>query len=86
MRRAADNVLEVSVVDAKSPFDTLLKNAAASRQDRRNALDLASLRQQVQARDTLIRWVPHPRMIVDIMTKANVTKGNAALTHFLQTG
>ena len=30
--------------------------------------------------------MPHPRMPVDIMTKADVSRGNNALSHMLKTG
>eukprot|EP00959_Pyramimonas_sp_CCMP1952_P175918 3676039-Pyramimonas_sp.AAC.1 len=33
-----------------------------------------------------IRWVHHPAMTVDIMTKSNVSKGNASQFRMLKTG
>ena len=33
-----------------------------------------------------IRWIPHPKMPSDPMTKADVAKSNDALTHLLKSG
>ena len=79
----ADGVL---IVDAKSVFDTLGKPSAGSKQDRRSAIDLALLRQQFGRSGSTVRWVPHPMMPVDMMTKSDVGKGNAALTMLLKHG
>ena len=67
------------MVDAKSVFDTLLKQTADSKQDRRTAVDVALLWQSFENTGTEIRWVTHPRMPADIMTKSDVSKGNDAL-------
>ena len=71
------------VVDAKSVFDTLLKQTADSKQDRRKAVDVALPRQSFENKGTTIRWVTHPRMPADIMTRSDVSKGNDALGHVL---
>ena len=34
----------------------------------------------------MIRWIPRPRMPVDIMTKSDVARGNEALGEMLRTG
>lgn len=72
------------VTDAKSVFDTLLKPTAGSKQDRRSAIDLALLRQVVDSARAVVRWIPHPFMPADIMTKSDVRRGNAALTCLLR--
>ena len=54
--------------------------------DRRTAVDLALLGQSFQAAGTTIRWIPHPRTPADMMTKSDISKGNAALTEMLRTG
>eukprot|EP00959_Pyramimonas_sp_CCMP1952_P420388 8805564-Pyramimonas_sp.AAC.1 len=40
----SEGVSSLSVVDAKSMFDTLSRNSAGSRQDRRTAIELAVVR------------------------------------------
>lgn len=60
----------VMVVDAKSVFDTLLMPTAGSKQDRRMAIDLACMRQVVEAAPAVVRWIPHPFMPADILTKS----------------
>ena len=74
------------MVEAKSVFDTLLSQTAGSKQDRRTSVDLALLRPSFNGSGTTIRWIPHPRMPVDIMTKSDVAKGNAALSELLRSG
>jgi hypothetical protein len=81
-----NNQPSIAAVNAKSLFDTLLKSSAGSRQDQRNAMDVAVVRQSLQHARTQVRWVPCPRMLVDIMTKSAVSKGNNALSHMLKTG
>ena len=76
----------MAVVDAKSVFETPLEQCAGSKQDRRTAIDLSLLRQTFKNTGTLIRWIPHPRMLFGIMTKSDVSRGNAALTELLRTG
>eukprot|EP00959_Pyramimonas_sp_CCMP1952_P225410 4714183-Pyramimonas_sp.AAC.1 len=39
-----DHASGLSIVDAKSVFDTLSRNSAGSRADRRNAIELAAVR------------------------------------------
>ena len=82
----AGNQDAVAVVDAKSVFDSLMKQTAGSKQDRRTSVDLSLLRQSFGVSGTVIRWIPHPRMPVDIMTKSDVAKGNAAMTSLLKSG
>ena len=74
----------LAVIDAKSVFDTLLKQTAGSKQDRRTAVDLALLLQSFQQAGTAVRWIPRPRMPADIMTKSDVSRGNEALTELLR--
>ena len=33
---------------------------------------------------TQVRWTPHQRMPVDVLTKSDITKGNGALLHLLR--
>ena len=33
-----------------------------------------------------VRWVPHSRMVVDVLTKADVAHTNAALSELVRTG
>eukprot|EP00959_Pyramimonas_sp_CCMP1952_P375080 7855141-Pyramimonas_sp.AAC.1 len=58
----------LAVVDAKSAFDTLSRNAAGSRADRRNAIELAVIRDSLAATGSQVRWLPHGRMPADPLT------------------
>eukprot|EP00959_Pyramimonas_sp_CCMP1952_P472663 9500409-Pyramimonas_sp.AAC.1 len=46
----------LAVVDAKSVFDTLSRNSAGSRADRRNAVELAVIRDSLAAVGSRVRW------------------------------
>ena len=75
---------QCSITDAKSLYDAIYKQCPASRQDRRTALELAVIVDAMQKTGSHIRWTPHPRMPVDVMTKSDITKGNGALLHLLK--
>eukprot|EP00434_Breviolum_minutum_P029882 symbB.v1.2.026423.t1/scaffold2638.1/size74318/2 len=75
-----------SVTDAKSLYDAVYKNCPTSRQDRRNALELAVVIDVVEKTGSQIRWTPHQRMPVDMLTKADVTTSNGALLHLIRGG
>ena len=51
----------VAIVDAKSLFD-LLVNEATGGSDRRNALDIQVLREELQELRGKIRWIEHMQM------------------------
>eukprot|EP00959_Pyramimonas_sp_CCMP1952_P175033 3657819-Pyramimonas_sp.AAC.1 len=61
----------LSVVDAKSVFDVLSRNSAGSRADRRNAVELAVIRDSLASVGSRMRWVPHARMPSDPLTKSD---------------
>ncbi len=73
-----------SVTDAKSLYDAIYKRCPTSRQDRRNALELAVVIDVVEKTGSQIRWTPHQRMPVDMLTKADVTASNGALLHLIR--
>ena len=73
-------------IDAKSVFDALIKECAGNRQDRPTAVDLAIVRETLKAQRSHIRWIPHPLMPADSMTKADPSDGNDALRHLLRNG
>jgi len=75
-----------SIVDAKSVFDSLSKNTASSKQDRRTAIELSICRDSMRASGSKVRWIPHWAMPSDQLTKADVSKGNAALGEMLRSG
>ena len=77
---------QCQITDAKSLYDALYKQSPSSRQDRRTALELAVIIDLMRKTGSHIRWTPHPRMPVDVMTKADITKGNGALLHMLKYG
>lgn len=74
------------VVDAKSLYDAVIKDAAGSRADRRTAVDLCILRDVHLKSGSRVRWVPHHLMVVDSMTKADPGKANDALGHLMRRG
>ena len=73
-------------LDAKPIFATLRKLTAGSQADRRTAIELALIQEVFQKHDSEIRWIPHPKMPSDCMTKADVSKSNDALSHLLRNG
>ena len=75
---------QCTVTDAKSLYDALYKLCPASRQDRRTALELAIIVDLISKTGSQVRWTPHPRMPVDNLTKADISKGNGALLHLLK--
>ncbi|CAK0864783.1 unnamed protein product, partial [Prorocentrum cordatum] len=76
----------LSVVDAKGIYDTLSKLTAGSKSDRRAAIDLAVVRTSMEKIGSAIRWMPHPLMPVDCMTKSDLAKTNAAQLTMLKSG
>ena len=76
-----------AVVDAKSVFDTLTRNTAgSSKQDKRTAIELSIIKESLRHSDSKVRWVPHWGMPSDQLTKADISKANAALEQLLRTG
>ena len=59
----------ISIVDAKSLYDHLSKETTGSTDDKRTALEMQVIRQAMAETATGIKWVPHPQMIVDALTK-----------------
>ena len=70
----------VSIIDAKSVYDSVIRNGSSLKQDRRTAIDLAMARETLQHVQAIIRWCPHTKMLADALTKAEVNKGNDART------
>ena len=73
----------LSVVDAKSLYDNLMKEGSQS-QDKFTALDVAIARERVDGLGVDLRWVEHQAMVVDSLTKLNGNK--EALMKLLTTG
>ena len=84
--RACSRQPQCSVTDAKSLFDSLQKEHPAGRQDRRSSLELAIIVRDLQETRSMVRWVPHQKMIVDALTKADPLKAGGATDHFLKSG
>ena len=72
------------VIDAKSVYDAVIRNGSSLKQYRRTAIDLAMARDTLQHVGTNIRWCPHTKMFADALTKAEVSKGNDAMTSVLR--
>jgi hypothetical protein len=49
-------------------------------------LELAVIVDSVQKAGSEIRWTPHQRMPVDMLTKVDFSKTNGTLLHLLKTG
>ena len=77
---------QCSVTDAKSLFDCLLRENPSGRQDRKSALELAIVLRDLQSTKSMVRWVPHQKMVVDCLTKMDPLKGNDALNQLVKSG
>eukprot|EP00913_Durusdinium_trenchii_P018774 g17642.t1 len=77
---------QCSVTDAKSLFDCLLRENPSGKQDRKSALELAIILKDLQETRSMVRWVPHQKMLVDSLTKLDPLKANDALHQFLRSG
>eukprot|EP00959_Pyramimonas_sp_CCMP1952_P331715 6945896-Pyramimonas_sp.AAC.1 len=74
------------MVDAKSAFDTLSRNSAGPRADRRNAIELAVIRDALTCLGPQVRRLPHGLMPADPLAKIDPARGNAALHDVLTRG
>ncbi|CAK8995053.1 Retrovirus-related Pol polyprotein from transposon TNT 1-94 [Includes: Protease, partial [Durusdinium trenchii] len=81
----AEKLEQCHVTDAKSLFDALKKESPMSRQDRRTSVELSIILEALQKARSVIRWAPHPRMVADGLTKADITRTNGALEELLRT-
>ena len=77
-QRNRDGQAELEV-DAKSLYHVLRKGSADSRQDRRNATEMAIVADSLARIGPTIRWIPHPQTPADGLSKAELTKTNGAL-------
>ena len=73
---------QCSVTDAKSLYNCLLREHPIGKQDRKYAIVLKDLQQT----KSMVRWVPHQKMIVDCLTKEDPLRANDALKQFLRSG
>ena len=83
---APKNERQLHVVDAKSCYDALIKGGSGSSRDRRTAIELAIVAEDMARSGAAVRWVPHSRMVVDVLTKADVSHTNAALSELVRSG
>ncbi|CAK9076065.1 unnamed protein product [Durusdinium trenchii] len=58
----------------------------SGKQDRKSALELAIILKDLQETRSMVRWVPHQKMLVDSLTKLDPLKANDALHQFLRSG
>ena len=77
---------QCSVTDAKSLYDCLLREHPTGKQDRKSALELAIVLRDLQETKSMVKWVPHQKMIVDCLTKEDPMRANDALNQFIRTG
>ena len=74
----------LGIVDAKSLYDHLSRETTGVTSDKRTALEMQVIRQALAKTRTQIKWVPHPSMVVDALTKR---QGNVApLIQLLRSG
>ena len=73
----------LAIVDAKSLFDYLSKETVGG-QDKRTAIEVQIIREDLNAIAAEVRWVDHPAMLADGMTK--LKGSNGALYRVLETG
>lgn len=74
------------VTDAKSLYDCILKEHPSGKQDRKASLELAIIVKDLQDTKSMVKWVPHQKLIVDTLTKDDIERGNGALLMFLKSG
>ena len=72
------------IVDAKAFYDHLSKESTGPSADKRTGLEMQVVRQNMSGINAKIRWVPHPRVVVDCLTKKNANL--EALDDLLDTG
>ena len=77
---------QCSITDAKSLYDCIMKEHPQGKQDRKSALELAIIVKDLRDSSSMVRWVPHQKMLVDALTKADPMKANGAMEQFLRTG
>ncbi|CAE7298113.1 unnamed protein product, partial [Symbiodinium microadriaticum] len=77
---------QCSVTDAKSLFDCILKEHPQGRQDRKAALELSIVVKDLQDTQSMVRWTPHQKNIVDGLTKSDPLKSNGAMEDFIRQG
>jgi hypothetical protein len=73
----------LAVVDAKSLYDYLAKETIGG-QDKRTAIEVQIIREDLQRIGGVIRWVDHQAMIADTLTKVRGAKNS--LCKMLETG
>ena len=82
----ADRQGQCSVVDAKSLYDCLLRENPSGKQDRKSSLELAIVLRDLQSTKSMVRWVPHQKMVVDPLTKMDPVKANDAMNQLIKSG
>ena len=73
----------LAIVDAKSLYDQLHKDSIGG-QDKRTAIEIQIIREDLNSLHGKMRWIDHPAMIADGLTK--VKGSNEALYRVLSTG
>lgn len=81
----ASRLQQCHITDAKSLFDALMKESPMSRQDRRTSVELSIILESLNKAKSVVRWTPHPRMIANGLTKADISKSNGALEELWRT-
>ena len=69
------------VVDAMSIFDALEKECIGTKGERRTAIELAIVKEDLFHGGCRVRWVPHTKMLADMLTK--LLKGGGGVSTIL---
>ena len=72
------------IVDAKALYDHLSRESVGPSQDKRTGLEIQVIRQSMNSIRGKIKWVPHPQMAIDGLTKKNASMDS--LYQLLDTG
>ncbi|MDA8609483.1 hypothetical protein N9L19_01050 [bacterium] len=72
------------VVDAKSIFDALEKECIGAKGERRTAIELAIVREDLFHGGGRVRWVPHTKMPADMLTKLLKGGGGSVSTILME--
>ena len=61
------------MVDAKALYDHLSRESVGPSQDKRTGLEIQVIRQSMNSIRGKVKWVPHPQMAIDRLTKKNAS-------------
>ena len=66
---SADFKEALCIIDAKALYDHLSRESVGPSQDKRTGLEIQIIRQTMNSVHAKVRWIPHPHMAMDALTK-----------------